>query len=59
MSILLQADTDLASDTVPAPPQFGAAAADHRVEAPHPSTLLRILVTLTGALAATRRGVGD
>ena len=57
MLTLLQAETDPASDTVLAPPEYGAA--DLRDEAPLPSTLRRTLATLTAALAATRRGAGD
>jgi hypothetical protein len=59
MLSLFQAETDFASDTALAPPRDGAAAADHRDVAPTPSALRRILVTVTTALAITRRGAGD
>jgi hypothetical protein len=59
MLSLFHAETDTASDTVLAPFEFGAAAADHRDEAPPLSARRRTLATLTAALAATRRGAGD
>jgi hypothetical protein len=63
MLSLFHAETDTASATVLAPSEYGAATADHRDDAPRDigehSALRRTLATLTAALAATRRGVGD
>jgi len=48
------------ADAVLAPPREGGAATEQRVEAPPSvSVMRRVLVALTDALAATRRGLGD